>query len=131
MSKQNGFTLIELILFIVIVGIALAGVMLPLSYVLEKSPNPISQVVGIAYAQGRMELQIGQRRLGNYTNYNGNLCTGYSQPANCSLNNYTASVTYPVQGGYSWPIQVQITDANNNTVAQLYTNIGTYSNGSY
>ena len=52
---QRGFTLIELIVFIVIVGVALAGVLTVLNYTTQHSADPMVRKQALAIAESLLE----------------------------------------------------------------------------
>lgn len=53
--RQRGLTLIELIMFIVIVGVALAGVLTVLNYTTQKSADPMVRKQTLAIAEALLE----------------------------------------------------------------------------
>ncbi|MEW6164184.1 MAG: type II secretion system protein [Pseudomonadota bacterium] len=53
--RSRGFTLIELIMFIIIVGVALAGVLTVLSHTVQHSADPIVRKQGLAIAEAILE----------------------------------------------------------------------------
>jgi MSHA pilin protein MshD len=53
--RQNGLTMIELIVFIVVVGIAVVGVMGLLSYTARNSVDPLLRKQALAIAEGLLE----------------------------------------------------------------------------
>ena len=62
MKKNGGFSLIELVMFIVIVGILITGVFVTFSEINASVTTPESYNVASQLAQERMEMIIGQRR---------------------------------------------------------------------
>lgn len=54
-APQRGFTLIELIIFIVIVGVGLAGILLVMNTVVKSSADPMVQKQALALADGIVE----------------------------------------------------------------------------
>ena len=54
-SRQRGFTLIELIIFIVVVGAALAGVLTVMNQVVQKSADPFLTKQAAALADSVLE----------------------------------------------------------------------------
>ena len=52
---QRGFTLIELIIFIVIVGVGLSGILLVINTVVKSSADPMVQKQALALADGIIE----------------------------------------------------------------------------
>ncbi|MDF1654135.1 MAG: type II secretion system protein [Coxiellaceae bacterium] len=58
-SRQHAFSLVELIVFIVIIGIA-ASLLGPLTNSIKLGANAGSQLVDLQTARGQMEQDIGQ-----------------------------------------------------------------------
>lgn len=58
---QRGFTLIELILFIVVVGVATAGLFAAINSSTVNNVNPLLQVRALELAQAQMDEIIGKR----------------------------------------------------------------------
>lgn len=72
-ASQSGFTLVELILFIVIVSVGLAGVLAVLNLTVSKSADPLPIKQSVAVAEGFVE----EIALKAYANPSG----GFSGPA--------------------------------------------------
>lgn len=53
--QQHGFTLIELVMFIVIVGVGLAGVLGALNITVKSSADPLAPKQALAIAEGVLE----------------------------------------------------------------------------
>lgn len=68
-SSHSGVTLIELIAFIVIVGLALSGLMLVFNESIVRSVNPSIEVRALELAQSKMDEIAGRK-------YDGNTPTG-------------------------------------------------------
>jgi len=66
MHKELGFTLIEVIIFIVIVGLMITGLIMSFSTALESSPDVAKNARAIELAQQRMEFILGQRKLNGF-----------------------------------------------------------------
>ncbi len=79
----SGYTLIELIVFIVVIGVTLTGTLISLNTISEKSPTSNYQIKAVSYAQERMELILGQRRLKSFSTFT-DPCAGASPPSICS-----------------------------------------------
>lgn len=62
MTRARGFTLVELVIFIVVVAIAVSGVMLAFSASLRGAPSPQEINLGTQLARERMELILAQRQ---------------------------------------------------------------------
>ncbi|MBI5450594.1 MAG: type II secretion system protein [Gammaproteobacteria bacterium] len=94
---MQGFTLIELIIFIMVVGILAIGLMQTFTNTLFGSSRPSQTLVATGLARERMELILGQRRkamgLTTFTNANFDPCT--SAPA------ATHSACTPIPSGYT------------------------------
>jgi len=63
-KRQPGFTLVELILFIVIISVGLAGVMAVLNLTTAKSSDPLPVKQSLAVAEGMLE-EISLKTFGN------------------------------------------------------------------
>jgi len=59
--RHHGFTLLEVIVFIVVSGIVLAGLIVGMSGALRSAGDPKAMHQGLQLAQGRMELILAQR----------------------------------------------------------------------
>lgn len=83
--KKNsaGFTLIELVIFIVIIGIAVSGIFLAFSTALQQTPLVNPQTTANELASARMEIIIGQRRMNGFTTLT-DPCVS-SPPAVCTV----------------------------------------------
>jgi MSHA pilin protein MshD len=103
-SRQRGFTLIELIIFIVIVGVALAGILTVMNQVVSRSADPMLTKQAVALADSVMEevlqkaydnpdgLTTGDRTTwDSVTDFNGADQTAFGLPS--TLAGYTLVVT--------------------------------------
>ena len=68
MSRLRGFTLVELLVFIVIVGFAAYALFRSFGSVLPRSPTAAQLTQAMQLAQERMELILGQRDVRGYNN---------------------------------------------------------------
>lgn len=67
MNKQKGISLIELIIFIVVLGILGTGILIAFVVSLEKTPNINRISRATELAQERMEIIFGQKKLNGFT----------------------------------------------------------------
>ena len=80
MKKQRGFTLVEIVTFIVVTGILASAVLTSLVYALKNTPTLHDNMVATRTAEQCMEWFIGQRRLNGYSS----VSTGTSVPSFCT-----------------------------------------------
>lgn len=81
MNKQRGFTLIELVLFIVITGILASAILLGFVAALQKFPNVRQNMIALQTAQQCMEWLLGQRQLNGYSTV---ICPSTTVPSFCT-----------------------------------------------
>lgn len=106
-KSPHGFTLIELVVFIVILGIAAITVLLSFQTLLTKSPNTNRQTTAIALAEGRMDVIIGQYYQNGFASFS-DICAGGSPAAVCqSQSGYTITSSI-VNNGASKTITVTV-----------------------
>ncbi len=128
--KMRGFSLIECLIFIVIVGIAASTMLLSFQNILQNSPNANNQTLAIGLAQERMELLLKQQQINgiNFTNP----CSGGSPPTICSsptgsiftVSDSISNTTISGDSNYKI-ITVTVTlTSNNSTVLTLSTLVG-------
>ena len=92
---QDGFSLIEVIVFIVVLGVLMAGLVVAFSSSLQNAPRAGSLDSAAELAQQRMELILAQRRAAGFAAF-ADPCPG---PAICSPPvGYT--VTSSIVSGY-------------------------------
>ncbi len=82
-GKSKGFSLIELVVFIVVIGLALSGVFLAFSTALQKSPGVNAETTALELAAARMNIIIGQRHINGFS-ATSDPCTAGSPPAMCA-----------------------------------------------
>jgi len=102
--RQRGFTLIELIIFIVVVSVALAGILLVMNTVVKSSADPMVRKQSIAIAESLLEEIL----LKEYDDPNGAVgCTNRGAAGNradwddvCDYHGYktTAGIVYVFSG---------------------------------
>lgn len=81
MKTQHGFTLIELVIFIIITGILASTILLSLNTALQKTPTLLKNTIALQTAKQCMEWFIGQRRLNGYNTIS---CPSTTVPSFCS-----------------------------------------------
>ena len=59
--KQSGITLIELVVFITIIGLVTTGVLITLQAILTNSSNPLNTSISYQLARARMEIILKER----------------------------------------------------------------------
>ncbi len=125
-NRMKGYSLIELIVFIVIIGLVSVALLIPLNFISEKSPNPINQTTALMLAQERMELIIGQRQLVGFTNFTDPCAVG-SPPAICTNPITGFTVSTPVISTITSGKQMVVTVTGpGNSKAVLTTQVGNY-----
>jgi type II secretory pathway pseudopilin PulG len=106
MKKYSGFTLIELILFIVITGILATTILSVLIMALSKTPADRQQIIALQTAQQCMEWYLGQRRMKGFSTIT------------CSASPTTPTAcTLPT--GYSFSNSITCTTINTDTNYKL------------
>ena len=105
-TAQRGVTLIELIVFIVIMGIAVVTLLSMYRAVLPHGATPAQITLATQLAQERMELLLGQRAAYGYsTAVLTDPCAGGTPPAICT-NLYAPSGQYSILvTGVNPPVQ--------------------------
>jgi type II secretory pathway pseudopilin PulG len=92
-TSQRGFTLLEMILFIVVLGIAGVALLSVLSSPLTGAGAQTEAVTATQLAQGRMELVLGQKRREGFPG--SDPCTSGSPPGACQLpSNWTVTTEF-------------------------------------
>ena len=95
-AAQRGVSLIELIAFIVIMGISVTALLSMYRAVLPRGATPAQITLATQLAQERMELILGQRDASGYsTAVLTDPCVGGTPPAICT-NQFTPSGLYSV-----------------------------------
>jgi len=89
-KNQNGFTLIELILFILITGLLASTLLMAFYTALQKMPSVHQQMIATQSARRCMDWIIGQRKLNGLSSV---ACPSSSTPTFCTVpSGYTISV---------------------------------------
>ena len=108
-NKQRGLTLIELIIFMVIVGAAVAGVMITYSTVVSGSPDPIERKQALTLAQSLL-LEIESQAF------------TYCDPSDANFLTATSGA------GCALPANNQDNLPSVSGNRQLFNNVGDYAN---
>lgn len=123
-KKYNrGFTLIEMIIFIVILGISSVAMLMAFQLLLQRSPTANYQTTAIGLAQERMELILAQKKTKGYASVS-DPCQQVPPPSLCTFSNdYTVSsnisaFTFANDSHYKI-ITVTVTGAGNATLTAL------------
>jgi MSHA pilin protein MshD len=105
-SRQRGFTLIELIIFIVVVSVGLAGILVVMNTSVKSSADPMVRKQAIALAESILEEvlqkayadpdgsnagETGRDNWDNVDDYDGKTQTAFSLPP--ALSAYTIAIT--------------------------------------
>ncbi len=102
MKKYEGFTLIELIMFIVITSILASAILLSFVTVMSKTPLILQNTIASQTAQQCAEWFLGQRRVSGYSSFTCNatvptFCTtpaGYTITSSCSTTTIAGDSNY-------------------------------------
>ena len=140
LAAQRGLSLIELIAFIVIMGISVVALLSMYRAVLPRSVTPAQITIATQLAQERMELLLGQRDASGYSTVAlTDPCAGGTPPAICT-DQFTPSGLYSiVVTGVNTPVQwsgistnsyrmlgVAVLGPDGNQLANLSSVIGNY-----
>jgi len=101
-ARQGGFTLIELIFFIVVVSVAMAGILSVTNTAVKSSADPMVRKQSLAIAQSLLEEIV----LKEYSKPNGSTVSGYKSSGQRSFT--TAS---PITTATSQPVELWIPQA--------------------
>ncbi len=80
-TQKQGFTFLELVIFIVIIGILAAGLLSAFNVFLQKQPSVQAATLANSLAAQRMEIILGQKKISGFSAYS-DPCPG---PAICSV----------------------------------------------
>ena len=76
-KNTRGFSLIELVIFITVMGFAIGGLFLAFDTALQKGVAVSPQTIANNLAQGRMEFILGQKRINGFNALPANsVCSG-------------------------------------------------------
>ena len=100
MRHQRGLTLIELVVFIVIVGILVSGALTGFTTILRYSNRPGYLLTATQLADARMNLILQQRRVGGFSSLS-DPCSSGSLAACTGLNTFATAGGYVVSSSIS------------------------------
>jgi type II secretory pathway pseudopilin PulG len=90
LKKQAGFTLIEVVIFIVVTSILATTIMLAFTNALQKAPTFLNNMIATQTAKKCMDWYVGQRWLNGYSSIS---CPSTSVPSFCTApSGYTLAV---------------------------------------
>lgn len=87
-AQEQGFTLIEIVIFIIVIGLA-AGILIPLTQSVSGSVTPVFTQQAITLIQGELEQVVAERRTGGF----GSVAIGSSSCALPMLAGFTCTRT--------------------------------------
>lgn len=104
MRKQRGFSLIELVIFIVVIGIIASGILVSYSTVLRGVPRANYQSSAMGYAINCLEWFLGQHHLNKFSDINvgtavPNFCS-YKLPSGYNISTTVSNTTYRNDSNY-------------------------------
>lgn len=111
MKIRSGFTLIELIIFIVVMGILAGGILTAAITTMKHSPAVRQQAIAMNAAMQCLDWVLGQRQLNGY---NSIPCPSASVPSFCSS----------LPAGFNISVQIICPVANYKTVTVSVSGLG-------
>ena len=122
MKKLQGFSLIELIIFIVVMGIAAVGILISLHLALENSPNIEFNIKALHLAQARIELILEQKKELGFVSFS-DPCTLAVPPAVCTApTGYNVASSIISSGTNFKIITVNVTGQGHSQLTTLVAN---------
>lgn len=106
MNSQQGFTLIEVIIFTVVIGIISVSIFASFNQILIAAKNPETIVTATQLAKERMELILGQRETQGFSAFT-DPCTAGGPASVCNLPS-GFSITQPTISGDKLTITVTV-----------------------
>lgn len=130
MKQMAGFSLIEMVIFIVVTGIAVAGIFTAFRTATENGVGVHSQTVASNLANARMAVILGQERMLGFSSFT-DPCASGSPPAVCTLPSalsaYSVSSTIVAEaigGDSNYKIITVTVSGPNSAAAALKTLVG-------
>ena len=122
MKKYLGFSLIELIIFIVVLAIVALGILLSVEVALEQSPNLEFNTRALELAQGRIELILEQKKELGFASFS-DPCNQATPPNICTnVTGYTIASNIVPSGDDFKIITVTVTGKGRSQLTTLVAN---------
>lgn len=126
MKRQLGFTLIEVIIFIIVLSIVATGLFVSFNTVLALSANPGKNLAASQLAKARMSIILQNRLVNGFSSIT-DPCSSGSPPAPCSIlatfatnnNLFVSSSIGAVSGGIQ-TVQVSVTGSGTATLTMRF-----------
>jgi len=126
MSKQRGFTLIEMIVFILVLAITASASLLAYTNILAKSNQPGKILAASQLAHARMAIILQQRLVNGFASIT-DPCTAGVPPAACTglaafatSGGYVVTSSIPAAAGGVQTATITITGSGNSTVVMRF-----------
>ncbi len=114
--QNNGYTLIELVVFMIIVSIAAAGILLGLNVALTAYPDEVNARRAMEIANTRMEYVVGRSDIYALPDN----CSDVSPPPICSVPaDFTVDTTYTPLSATDFTVTVAVTGAGYATLVTV------------
>lgn len=127
MRSQRGFTLVELVIFIIVMSILSAGILTAMNEGLGEAPDLTQDTQAVFVAQQRMEAIIAYKRSVGYNNLQ-DPCTASVYPAAlCTVSGFTVTSTLtPSYSGNANLTSVEVTVTGSSANYTLNTVLGNF-----
>lgn len=126
MRRQQGYSLIELIIFIIILGLIAGTLLVSMNQSLQKSPVISRVATALDLAQQRMDVILGQKQLVGFTSFSDVCLTSAALPFCVSDPDYVISSAVSVGFGINTVdykvVTVDVSGAASVTLTGLITN---------
>ena len=124
MRHQHGFTLIEVTIFIVVLGVIATGLLAAFNISLRQQPSVQAITIANTLAAQRMEIILGQKAIAGFSSYS-DPC---SSPAVCSIpSGYTVTSTIATNWNSNTNYHVITVNVAGKATASLTTLVANYA----